>query len=149
LGGGDLDHPPYYNPDLTPNDYHLFAYLKNCSKSQCFNNGDLMEGVETWLSSQVTYFFDTGKQKLIPQYDKCLNSRSDYAEKKLMYAFFVYNIFFICCFINSSLEVTFQKAPVCAILTECRLDTLKATLQNTLGNCIKKIFRELCCEDMK
>jgi hypothetical protein len=34
-----------------------------------------------WLSSQVADFFDTGKQKLLPGYDKCLNSSSDYVEK--------------------------------------------------------------------
>jgi hypothetical protein len=36
---------------------------------------------KTWLSSQVADFFDTGIEKLIPQYDKCLNSSSDYVEK--------------------------------------------------------------------
>jgi hypothetical protein len=40
-----------------------------------------MEGVKTWLSSQAADFFDTGAQKLIPQYDNCLNSCSDYVEK--------------------------------------------------------------------
>jgi hypothetical protein len=39
-----------------------------------------MEGVKTWLSLQVADFFDTGIQKLTPQY-KCFNSDSDYAEK--------------------------------------------------------------------
>jgi hypothetical protein len=50
--------------------------------SQGFNNnGELMEGVETWLSSQAADFFDTGIQKLIPRFDKCLNSSGDYVEK--------------------------------------------------------------------
>jgi hypothetical protein len=40
-----------------------------------------MEGVTMWLSSQVADFFDTGIQKLIPQYDKSFNSSSNYAEK--------------------------------------------------------------------
>jgi hypothetical protein len=34
----------------------------------------LMEGVKTWLSSMAADLFDTGIQKLIPWYDKCLNS---------------------------------------------------------------------------
>jgi hypothetical protein len=34
-----------------------------------------------WLSPQVADFFDTGIQKLSPQYDKCLNSSGDYIEK--------------------------------------------------------------------
>jgi histone-lysine N-methyltransferase SETMAR len=60
------DHPPY-SPDLAPNDYYLFTYLKNWLGSQRFNNNEeLMEGVKTWLSSQAADFFDTGIQKLIP-----------------------------------------------------------------------------------
>jgi hypothetical protein len=54
-----------------------------------------MKGVKTWLRSQVANFFDTGIQKLITRYDKCLNSRSDYVEKWLKYAcILVYNNFF-------------------------------------------------------
>jgi hypothetical protein len=49
------------------------------------NNEELMEGVKTWLSSMAADFFDTGIQKLIPRYDKCLNSGGDYVEKQLKY----------------------------------------------------------------
>jgi hypothetical protein len=78
---GELfDHTPY-SPDIAPSDYHLFTYLKNWLQSRRFNNNEkLMEGVETWLSSQVADFFDTGIQKLIPWY-KCLSSGGDYVEK--------------------------------------------------------------------
>jgi histone-lysine N-methyltransferase SETMAR len=76
-----FDHPPY-SPDLIPSNYYLFTYLKNWLGSQHFNdNEESMEGIKTWLSSQVADFFDTGIQKLIPRYDWCLNSGSDYAEK--------------------------------------------------------------------
>jgi hypothetical protein len=40
-----------------------------------------MEGVKMWLSSMAADFFDTGIQKLIPRYDKCLNVGGDYVEK--------------------------------------------------------------------
>jgi hypothetical protein len=40
-----------------------------------------MEGVKTWMSSQAADFFDTGIQKRIPPYDKCLSSGGDYVEK--------------------------------------------------------------------
>jgi hypothetical protein len=40
-----------------------------------------MEGDKTWLSPQEADLFDTGIQKLIPRYDKCLNSGGDYVEK--------------------------------------------------------------------
>jgi hypothetical protein len=63
-----FDHPSY-SPDLTPNDYHLFTYLKNWLRSQRFSdNEELMEGVKMWLTSQAADFF--------------------------MHAFFVYNKFF-------------------------------------------------------
>jgi hypothetical protein len=76
-----FEHPPY-GPEPAPSDYHLFTYLKNWFLSQCFNNNEkLMEGMQPWLRSHEADFFDTGIQKLIPQYDKCLSSGSDYVEK--------------------------------------------------------------------
>jgi hypothetical protein len=76
-----FDHLPY-GPDLAPYDYHLFTYLEDWLGSQHFtNNEEVMEGVITWLSSQAADLFDTGIQKLIPQYNKCLNSGNDYVEK--------------------------------------------------------------------
>jgi transposase len=44
-----FDHPPY-SPDLAPNDYHLFTYLKNWLRSQRFNNNEKMIGVKMLLS---------------------------------------------------------------------------------------------------
>jgi hypothetical protein len=76
-----FDHPSY-SPDLAPGDYHLFSYLKDCLRSQRFNNDEeLMEGVKTWLSLEAAGLYDTGIQKHIPRYDKCLNSGVDYAVK--------------------------------------------------------------------
>jgi hypothetical protein len=49
-----------------------------------------MEGVKTWLSSMVADFFDMGMQKLIPPYDKCLNSGGDYVDKYHKYFYFLY-----------------------------------------------------------
>jgi hypothetical protein len=70
-------HPPY-SLDLVPSDYHLFTYLKNWLGSHRFkNNEELMEGVKTRLSSRAADFFDTSIQKLIPRYDKCLNTGDD------------------------------------------------------------------------
>jgi hypothetical protein len=62
-----------------------------------------MEGVKPWRSSHEADFFDTGIQKLLPQYDRCLSSGLS------MYIFFVYNNFFFlfACIVNSSLDVTF------------------------------------------
>jgi hypothetical protein len=61
-----FDHLPY-SPDLAPCNYHLFTYLKNWLGSQRFNNNEeFMEGIKTWLTSQVADFVGTGILKLIP-----------------------------------------------------------------------------------
>jgi hypothetical protein len=61
-----FDHPPH-SPVLALSGNHLFIYMKNSLGSQrFFNNEEFMEGVETWLSSQVADLVDTGIQKLIP-----------------------------------------------------------------------------------
>jgi hypothetical protein len=49
-----FDYP--YSPDFDLSNYHLFTYLKNWLELQIFNNEELMEGVKTWLSSQVADF---------------------------------------------------------------------------------------------
>jgi hypothetical protein len=66
---------------IAPSDYPLFTYLKNWLGSERFiRNKEFMEGVKTWLSSQAADFTDTGIEKLIHRYDKCLNSGSDCVE---------------------------------------------------------------------
>jgi hypothetical protein len=73
-----FDHPPY-NPDLAPSDYNLFTYLKNWSRSQCYNNNEkLVEGVKTWLSSQAADL--TQAYKNYSPIDNCLNSGADWVE---------------------------------------------------------------------
>jgi hypothetical protein len=59
------------------------VYLREeLAGSQHFsNNEELTEGVQTWLSSQAADFFDTGIQKLIPRYDKCLSFSTDNLQK--------------------------------------------------------------------
>jgi hypothetical protein len=76
-----FDHPPY-SLDLAPSEFHLVIYLKNWLPSQRFNSDEvMMESVKTWLSAKAADFTVTGIQKLIPRYDKCLNSGDDYVEK--------------------------------------------------------------------
>jgi transposase len=87
-----FDHPPY-SPDLAPISCHLFTYPKNLLGSQCFSSNELMECVETWLSSQAAHFFDTGLQKLIPRYVRYLNSVVTMLRSSLSMYFFVYNKF--------------------------------------------------------
>jgi hypothetical protein len=79
-----FDHPRY-SPDCAPSGYDMFTYLKKWLASQRFNNNELLEGVQTWLSSEAADFFGIGIQKCIPRYDKCLNSGGHYVEKQLKY----------------------------------------------------------------
>ncbi|PNF33163.1 hypothetical protein B7P43_G13585 [Cryptotermes secundus] len=78
-----FNHPPY-SPDLAPSDFHLFLHLKKflSGERQHFENDREVEMVVTqWFQSQAVDFYDTGIQKLVPRYDKCLNSGDDYVEK--------------------------------------------------------------------
>jgi transposase len=105
-----LDHPAY-SPDLAPSDYHLFTHLKNWKRSKRFSDKEeLMEGVKIWLTSQAADFIDTGIQKLILRYDKCLSSDDDYVEKYFKFVrLIVYNNSFLtACFVNSSSELPFR-----------------------------------------
>ncbi|KAJ4443883.1 hypothetical protein ANN_05670 [Periplaneta americana] len=77
-----FDHPPY-SPDLTPSDFHVFLHFKKfLSSGERFGNDkELKTSVTRWFHSQAAEFYDRGIQKLIPRYDKCLNSDGGYVEK--------------------------------------------------------------------
>ncbi|XP_005102790.1 histone-lysine N-methyltransferase SETMAR-like [Aplysia californica] len=84
FGGEQLKHPSYNSPDLAPSDFHdLFLHLKKFLAGQDFDSdADLTEETRhRLLTSQAAAFYDGGIQKLIPRYDKCLNSSGDYVEK--------------------------------------------------------------------
>jgi histone-lysine N-methyltransferase SETMAR len=76
-----FDHPSY-SPDLAPNDYYLFTKMKVWLGIQGFHtNEELMDGVNNWLHNLAAPFFDEGLQKLVSQYDRCLNVNDNYVEK--------------------------------------------------------------------
>ncbi|KAJ4437856.1 hypothetical protein ANN_13795 [Periplaneta americana] len=74
-----FDYPPY-SPDLAPSDFHVFLHLKKfLSSGERFGNDEeLKTSVTRWFHSQAAEFYDRGIQKLIPRYDKCLNSDGGY-----------------------------------------------------------------------
>jgi hypothetical protein len=37
--------------------------------------------VQKWLTLQAAAFYEEGKQKFVPRYDKCLNNDGEYVEK--------------------------------------------------------------------
>jgi hypothetical protein len=71
-----------------------------------------MEDVKMWLSSQVADFFDTGIQKLRPHVTSASIPTVTMLRSSLCVNVFLYIIlsFLVACFVNSSPEVTFQKA---------------------------------------
>ena len=76
-----MDHTPY-SPDLAPSDFHLFLHLKKFLGGERFDGDcDLKDAVQKWLTSQADAFYEEGLQKLVPHYDKCLNSGGEYVEK--------------------------------------------------------------------
>jgi hypothetical protein len=54
----------------------VFSTLLNPSNSQ--------EEVMTWFKGQVADFYDSGIQKLVPKFNKCLDIAGDYVENKVM-----------------------------------------------------------------
>ena len=76
-----FDHSPY-SQDLPPSGYHLFTKVKVWLATRRFHtNEELMDGVNNWLHNLVAPFFDEGLQKLVSQYEKCLNLDGNYVEK--------------------------------------------------------------------
>jgi hypothetical protein len=106
-----LDHPPY-SPDLTPSEYHLFTYLKNWLGSQCFNNNEqLMEDVKMWLSSWAAELLTQAYKNLFPDMTSASILVVTMLRSSLsIHVYFVHNFSPVACFVNVSLEVTFQMA---------------------------------------
>lgn len=78
-----FDHP-VYSPDLSySSHFHLFLHLKKFLYDQHFSSSgeDVQTAVTCWLQSQEADFYDTGLQKLNPQYGKCYNSSGSYLVK--------------------------------------------------------------------
>ncbi|GFT04627.1 uncharacterized protein TNCV_333941 [Trichonephila clavipes] len=80
FGWEQLDYPAY-SPDLGPSDYHWLMHLKKHLTGQCHSDDDEAKTtVKQWFY-QAASFFDDDIQKLVPRYDKYLNSNGNYVEK--------------------------------------------------------------------
>jgi [histone H3]-lysine36 N-dimethyltransferase SETMAR len=81
FGWDVLNHPPH-SPDLAPSDFHLFLHLKRYLGGQRFDSDEeVIEAVSDWCNSQAAEFYNTGIEKLVTRWDKCLNNGGDYVEK--------------------------------------------------------------------
>ncbi|XP_015436815.1 PREDICTED: histone-lysine N-methyltransferase SETMAR-like [Dufourea novaeangliae] len=78
LGYETLPHPPY-SPDLSPTDYHLFKHLKIFLREKNFKTQAAAENaVEEFIASRTPEFYDTGINKLVLRWQKCIESNGSY-----------------------------------------------------------------------
>jgi hypothetical protein len=60
----------------------LFLHLKKDLAGKKFDDDDEMqEEVLTWFKGQAADFYDSGIQKLVPRFNKCLDNAGNYVEK--------------------------------------------------------------------
>ena len=75
-------HPPY-SPNLEPSDFHFFLHLKKflSGQRQRFQNNGEAEMSVTVMPIPGGRLLRPRIKNLVPRYDRCLNSGSEYVEK--------------------------------------------------------------------
>jgi hypothetical protein len=60
----------------------LFLHLKKHLAGENFGDDDeVQEEVMTWFKELAADFYDSGIQKMVPRFNKCLDNAGDYVEK--------------------------------------------------------------------
>ena len=67
--------------DLAPSGFHLFLHLKKYLAGKKFDDDYEVQEVMAWFRGLAADFYDSGKQKLVPRLNKCLDNAGDYVEK--------------------------------------------------------------------
>ena len=77
-----FNHHPSYIPDFAPSDFHLFLYLKKFlfGQRQHFQNDRDAEMNVIVVALPVGRILRHRITKLVPLYEKCLNSGDEYVE---------------------------------------------------------------------
>lgn len=76
-----LPHPPY-SPDLSPTDYHFFKHLDNFIKEKTYANQSRVENTfKEFLESRSPEFYQTGINKLVYRWHKCVDSNGNYFDE--------------------------------------------------------------------
>jgi hypothetical protein len=79
----EVSHALCYSPDFAPSDFNLFLHLKEHRAGKSIDDDDeVQEQVMTLFQMPAADFYDSGKQKLFPRLNKCLNNTGDYVEKQ-------------------------------------------------------------------
>jgi hypothetical protein len=62
--------------------FHLFLHLKKHIAGKNFDDVDeVQEEIMACFKGQAADFYDSGIQKLVPRFNKCLDNACDYVEK--------------------------------------------------------------------
>jgi hypothetical protein len=66
---------------IVTHDFHLFLHLKKHFAGKKFDDDEAQEEVMTWFKGRAADFYDSGIQKLVPRFNKCLDNAGNYVEK--------------------------------------------------------------------
>jgi len=81
MGWEVLPHPSY-SPDLAPSDYHLFGFVKDQLRGQCYETTEaIQKTVRQCLQMVGMEFYRSGIFKLPECWEKCVQRSGDYVEK--------------------------------------------------------------------
>lgn len=73
-----LPHPAY-SPDLSPTDYHFFKHLDNFLTAKMFAKQATVENAfKEFVESRSPEFYQTGINKLVSRWQKCVDSSGSY-----------------------------------------------------------------------
>ena len=73
-----LQHLPY-NPDLSPCDLYIFGDLKKDIRGSRFlSYEEVEEWVRLWIHQRPFSFYKTGIDRLVSQWNKCINTSGNY-----------------------------------------------------------------------
>ena len=60
-----MNHPPY-SPDLVPSDFLLFQHINKFLGGKRFDDDNLIDAVQKWLTSHAATFYEEDTQNLCP-----------------------------------------------------------------------------------
>ena len=74
-----MEGHPLYSPDFSLCDYAIFGPLKKALRGKRFtSDDDVKRYVQNWFTTQPWEFYETAIHHLVLQWDKCLDSQSQY-----------------------------------------------------------------------
>ena len=78
FGWETLQHPPYIL-DFSSCHFHIFIDLKKDIRGRWFHSDEAVQGwVRLWIHRRPNSFYKTGIDRLVSQWDKCINTSGNY-----------------------------------------------------------------------